>query len=504
MMWRIGARLKSVLIFVHRWMGVVLCLLFLLWFSSGIAMMYWDYPNVSAADRWAHSPALDASKIALSPEKAFTLLEANVPASGVRLRSLDGRPVYEFAFAGTSEKFLVFADNGEMPAAFSPEFTLRVASAWSGQPPGDAQVTINTEADQWTVAEQFADLRPLRKYTWPDGQQVYVSTVSGDVVQYTTRASRMGAYFGAIPHWVYFTQLRKRAQQWTSFVVWASGLATVAAILGITLGVWIYSPSKRYRYAGASSSIPYSGWKRWHMVLGLFFGLLACTWALSGMLSMDPFLELQGAAAFEAGARLNGALRGKRPELAAFNAKPVTEALAEAGSDPPVRELQFTTFAGEPAYLAIAAQNQSRVIPVLGEPAGAFDPGQIVEALKKGAQPATVTQVRLVTEYEAYYLDRHHRLPLPVIFVQLDDPGRSMYYVDPKTARIVEGYDWHSRWNRWLYHGLHSMDIPWLYRHRPAWDIVVLTLLLGGTSLCITSLLLTWGVLRRKLRAGYP
>jgi len=109
-----------------------------------------------------------------------------------------------------------------------------------------------------------------------------------------------------------------------------------------------------------------------------------------------------------------------------------------------------------------------------------------------------------VTEYEAYYLDRHHRLPLPVIFVQLDDPGRSMYYVDPKTARIVEGYDWHSRWNRWLYHGLHSMDIPWLYRHRPAWDIVVLTLLLGGTSLCITSLLLTWGVLRRKLRAGYP
>ena len=85
--------------------------------------------------------------------------------------------------------------------------TLRVASDWSGQPPGNAQVHINTEADQWTVAEQFADLRPLRKYIWPDGQQVYVSTVSGDVVQYTTRASRMSAYFGAIPHWVYFTQL---------------------------------------------------------------------------------------------------------------------------------------------------------------------------------------------------------------------------------------------------------------------------------------------------------
>jgi hypothetical protein len=36
-----------------------------------------------------------------------------------------------------------------------------------------------------------------------------------------------------------------------------------------------------------------------------------------------------------------------------------------------------------------------------------------------------------------------------------------------------------------------------LYAHRPAWDIVVLLGLLGGTCLCITSLKLAWGVLRR-------
>ena len=50
-----------VAIFVHRWLGVALCLLFLLWFASGIGMMYWDFPNVTAADRLERSPALDAA-----------------------------------------------------------------------------------------------------------------------------------------------------------------------------------------------------------------------------------------------------------------------------------------------------------------------------------------------------------------------------------------------------------------------------------------------------------
>ena len=56
----------------------------------------------------------------------------------------------------------------------------------------------------------------------------------------------------------------------------------------------MYSPSKRYRNAGVATSIPYRGQKRWHMVLGLIFGLGAVTWAFSGMLSMDPFPSPSG------------------------------------------------------------------------------------------------------------------------------------------------------------------------------------------------------------------
>jgi hypothetical protein len=105
----------------------------------------------------------------------------------------------------------------------------------------------------------------------------------------------------------------------------------------------------------------------------------------------------------------------------------------------------------------------------------------------------------MVTRYEAYYLDRHGRLPLPAIFVRLDDANDSSYYIDPKTARIVASYGSHSRWNRWLYHGLHSIDIPWLYAHRPAWDTIVLLLMTGGIALAVTALVLANRAIRNTL-----
>jgi len=107
----------------------------------------------------------------------------------------------------------------------------------------------------------------------------------------------------------------------------------------------------------------------------------------------------------------------------------------------------------------------------------------------------------VVSAYEPYYVDRHHTRPLPVLFVQFRDSQSSMYYVDLKTGRIVQSYASGTRWSRWLYHGLHSFDLPWLYRHRPAWDIAVLTLMLGGTALCVTALVIGWRRLRRKVAA---
>ena len=306
--------IKRSVIFVHRWLGVAVCLFFLLWFPSGIGMMYWDFPSVTAADRLDRSAALDPSTIRLSPAEAYAVLNQTQSPAQVRLNTFDGRPVYRFR-TGRAES-LVFADTGAHQVEVPDALMARVASAWVRQPATAASPVALDDADQWTVQGSFRAQRPLRKFSWPNGEQVYVSQSSGEVVQYTTTASRIGAYLGPIPHWIYFTPLRKHQPAWSQLVIWSSGIGTVAAILGLVVGVWMYSPSKRYRVAGAATGIPYRGQKRWHTILGLFFGLGAVTWAFSGMLSMDPFPVMTARPRPD----IPQALR-ERLQLTAFNAE---------------------------------------------------------------------------------------------------------------------------------------------------------------------------------------
>src|ERR1051325_4747050 len=137
--------LKRSLIFVRRWLGVMLCLVFLIWFPSGIGMMYWDFPSVTPADRLERSPALDRSTIRLSPAAAYAVTGQSEPPSQVRLNTFDGRPVYRFR-AGRDEA-LVYADDGARPSPPSNERAARIAAAWTGQPAAAATMTTLDDAD---------------------------------------------------------------------------------------------------------------------------------------------------------------------------------------------------------------------------------------------------------------------------------------------------------------------------------------------------------------------
>ena len=59
------------LVFLHRWLGIVTCLLFLDWFASGIVMMYVQMPGLSEQDRLAALPGLDAARCQLSAREAI-------------------------------------------------------------------------------------------------------------------------------------------------------------------------------------------------------------------------------------------------------------------------------------------------------------------------------------------------------------------------------------------------------------------------------------------------
>jgi hypothetical protein len=84
---------------IHRWMGVLFCVLFLVWFVSGIVMMYWGYPKISDAERLARAPKLNRWSIRVSPEQAYRTLDGPEVPAHVKLVMLDGRPAYRFNIA---------------------------------------------------------------------------------------------------------------------------------------------------------------------------------------------------------------------------------------------------------------------------------------------------------------------------------------------------------------------------------------------------------------------
>ena len=503
---RLSIAIKKLAIVCHRWMGVAFCLLFMWWFISGIFMMYWTYPEVTEADRLGRAPKLEAARVKVSPEKAIEVVGAE-PTS-VRLSSFDGRPAYFFR-AGQGSA-IVYADTGEPQDYFPTELNLRTAAAWTGQPAESAKVETVSEPDQWTLLGDVRRQLPLQKFTFADGQQVYISEDTGQVLQHTTLASRIYSHLGVIPHWLYYTPLRVNGSLWTNVVVWSSGIATIAALLGMIVGIWMLSPSQRYRHAGQPTSIPYTGQKRLHTILGLFFGILTMTWAFSGMLSMDPFPitsggPVGGAAKGKGSAspaqRVQQALNGGRFNLARYESKHPAEVLGRLDANFPVKELEYTSFAGEPVFHAKSGDGEPLVIPVEASVAEQLGQDRVLELVKEAAGEANIAEVRVMTQYDRYYLDRTRERPLPVVYARLKDAGETRLYIDPKTARVVGRYsESTAAWvNRWLYHGLHSLDFPWLYNYRPAWDIVVMSLMLACVWLCWTSMVLSWRVVKRKL-----
>jgi hypothetical protein len=501
---------KRSLIFVHRWLGVVLCLVFLVWFVSGIGMMYWTYPTVSARDRIERTPALGPATIKLSPAEAFKAIGGDDPPSQIRLNTFDGRPVYRFGARGGQQ--IVYADTGEEQFEVPIDMVHRAAASWTGQSATTAAIEELNEPDQWTLQGRFADRAPLYKFSFPNGDQVYVSGNTGEVEQFTTTGSRLGAYVSAIPHWLYFTPLRKNGPQWSQIVIWASAIGTGAAILGIVIGVWMYSPSKKYRNAGAATAIPYRGQKRLHTVFGLVFGLGAVTWAFSGLLSMDPFPqrtnrpfsggEQIGRSSGAVPRTIQAALRG-RVTLEAFAGKHPKDALAQLNGLK-VKELELTSVAGAPAYVATLAEGDTRIVPIDGTPIDGLTPERITDVVTRAAGSDSLAEIRTLTQYDRYYLDRRRERPLPVVLARFNDAEGTRYYIDPKTARVVGSYSARNWMSRWAYHGLHSLDFPWLYNYRPLWDIVVIGFMAGGTALCWTSLVLAWRVLGRNVRGLAP
>lgn len=486
-------KLRKYTMLLHRWMGVVFCLLFLMWFASGIVMMYSSYPVLTAAQRLTHLPVLNPALVRVQPDTALSLAGIAKPEQVV-LSSLEGRPVYRVRASGRLTT--VFADTGSLFGGLDGESAKTIAATWAGLEAAKVRsIDRLNEEDQWTVPQKYRPYRPLWKVTWPTGEQVYVSNVTGEVVQVTTRTSRLISYFGAIPHWIYFTQLRKDAAKWNAVVIWLSVSGAVMTLLGIIAGLWLYSPAKKYRFASGPSYIPYSGQKRWHLMLGLIFGLSTFTWILSGMFSMSVLKSTPDPIEAPVKHMLTGGTwHGKEWQEAEL-----PQALTLLSHQGGFREIESLRYLDRPVYLATDSPATSALVFSSGTKATTVQDAVLTDAVARAISPYRVIDSRVVRRYETYYVDRHGEKPLPALYLQTDSPSAAAFYIDLRTGRLVQTYTAVARWNRWLYHGLHSLDLPILYRSRPLWDAIILLFMGGGIALSWTGVTIGYRRVRSKL-----
>src|SRR2546428_239230 len=271
----------------------------------------------------------------------------------------------------------------------------------------------------------------------------------GDVEVMTTRASRGLAWFAAIPHWMYFTPLRVKGETWRQVVLWTSGVGALLALLGLALGFTQFSTR-------------YSGLMRWHYVTGTIFGALTLTWVVSGWLSMEPFFWASGGR--ETGNRIPLMLSGGPLDAASFP-------MVEAGSWYRVlparsaKEIEFVRIQVEPVFTARAAEPDPVLISanpfeIRRTP---FSVGSLVNRLRQASPNVAILESQLLSEYDSYYRPNERGAPLPVLRVKFSDPDATWVYVDPRMGQAVRRLTRRQRLERWIYHGLHSLDFNFWY-----------------------------------------
>jgi hypothetical protein len=476
-------------------------------------MMYaGGMPELTREMRLDRLPALDLTSVALTPAEAVdraSVVRAAArrvgpgeppPGANVRLLTVMDRPAYRIGTA------TVFADTGDLLGSVTVAESRHIAARFLDVPEDDIRhAGTLTEIDQWTVGQGRS--LPLHKFRVDDNSatEVYVEPRIGEVVNVTTRQSRLLAWTGAIPHWLYFTALRANQPLWYRLVVWTAAAACLLAVLGLVLGVPQLRKSRPFRLA---TSIPYAGWMRWHYITGAIFGVFTLTWAFSGLLSMEPFAWTNAI-----GLDLpRDVFTGGSPDLAKFAALDAKQwehvlagraikeidfsriqdehyyvvRLAPAANDSPRRERMSQ------AYDVSARREPDRVLvdaerlEIRREP---FSVESLLARLRAARPDVSITDAALLEEYDAYYYSRGRVRPLPILRVKFDDPAQTWLYVDPETSQIAGLTHRFGRIERWLYNGLHSLDFAFWYDKRPLWDLGMIVLLVGGLLTSVLGLL---------------
>lgn len=466
---------------------MLLSVMFLMWFLTGIVMIYHGFPSASNAEKMQ---TLDVLPVDLLPIDAVTTSVAQPDSVGsMAVYSYLGRTYYE---VGQITGMVKVAADGKPLPEIDGNYIRLTAARWCDAPV--SKIDTLQHLEQWIPFGSRKNDLPIYKFYFNDQDktQVYVSSKTGNVLQCTTQSERFWAWLGAVPHWVYFTWLRQDVELWIKVIVWIG----VFGMLMLTAGFYISIRNYRLQLKrGKGLTSPYKKkWYKWHHVFGTLFGLFVFTWVLSGVYSLEDVPSWLGRVQKDYAPRKTLSQGMLAMHAYKLDYRDVIAAYADRAL-----RIDWSSFYDIPLYqVYLKGQDQALIIDasVSSMPAEVdLTQQQVVQAVQAvhGKEPV---EAELLTEYDNYYIDTYGQQALPVWKVSVQNADHTVYYINPKTA-AYRSFNTHARWQFHLYQGFHTLRYKVFVGHPVLWTIVMWTLLLGGAVVSFTGVVMGLNYLRR-------
>jgi len=480
--------LKLFFLQIHKISGSILSLMFLVWFLSGIVLIFEGFPHASREERFMHLPEFTPTQ--------FQNLQA-LPTTfkgNVALEICDGKPVYRVSSGRKAQQ--VFNANTLKPvSSFSEEYAKKFCVSFNKHVV--KEVKILTDFDQWIPWSYYKPLLPFYKCYMNDPVHtiLYVSEKTGEIVQQTTRKKRWCARLGAIPHWIYFKQLRLQKGLWINLILCLSAIGIAVSITGIIVAL--------IRKKKGKGLTPYKKpLYKWHHISGFVFGVFIFTFILSGFFSLANVPDWLVFISTKNDNEINWVQKLDLSKQAVVVPTNIYEALEQKDG---IRKISWKNLHGKPGYFVYYNNYQ---IPVVYQLIGDSIKKRSTYSLSEIKEIAgnylgeTIFTLTQQEKYDNYYSgSAMHYLPEPVYKLEANNAAQTWIYINPATAEEVKRYTRNTRLRRWLYQGLHKFNFQFL-TEEAEWfrKLLLIIISLGGITVSITGVWLSKKWLRRTVR----
>ncbi len=485
-------RLIKAVIKIHRLLGFVLCLLFAVWCLSGFVMMYKGFPSVSNEDKMKISNFIDLDNFEY-PKNIDKFIDLD-SISTLKIQAINNETV--FTIETNTDTVLNLSSNSILKKIAYTEIEAKsIVQNFYSNSVQLKKVELINELDQWIPRTHFLLHMPIHRISIDNDEKTvwYISSKTGEVLQKLNYSDKVWAWLGAIPHWIYFKEIRINTPLWRFIVITLSSFGVLLSIGGIILGINRFIIARKRKL----SLTPYKKkWFKWHHYLGFTFGLFTFTWVLSGLFSMNP---LKWSPPKSLAKHQQQIWEGKNTLKKGLNEEYFNALKSNIRSYDSIERIDFKQFDNN-VYAAITFANGKRASFLLHPNSNKVEANAslFLKKINELFPNDSITNTQVLNEYDDYYYTRSNSLVLPVFKYELNDPTHTAIYIDPISHQVVKKIGQKNRFERWVYNGLHSLDFAFLRNKRPLWDVVVITLLLGVTLLSLTGTVLTCKKLFRK------